>query len=70
MNGVNDVEEIEQWFRHYSSDVKTFLVYFLRRTDVDDLVQETFIRAMRGQEWHYMLRRTLAEEQHIDVNAT
>ncbi|QQE79755.1 RNA polymerase sigma factor [Alicyclobacillus sp. SO9] len=44
-----DVDEIEEWFRCYADDVKTFLVYYLRRTDVDDLVQETFIRAMGGQ---------------------
>lgn len=73
MSGVKDVDEIEQWFRQYSSDVKTFLVYFLRRTDVDDLVQETFIRAMRGQDkyrrhaspktWLLTIARNLAVDE-------
>ncbi|AIQ62498.1 RNA polymerase [Paenibacillus stellifer] len=39
---------IEQWFRAYSNDVYRFLVYYTGRTDLDDLVQETFIRALKA----------------------
>jgi RNA polymerase sigma-70 factor (ECF subfamily) len=39
---------IEQWFLTYSHDVYRFLVYYTGRTDIDDLVQETFIRALKA----------------------
>ncbi|CAM5796639.1 MULTISPECIES: RNA polymerase sigma factor [Brevibacillus] len=39
---------IEQWFLAYSSDIYRFLVYYTGRTDIDDLVQETFIRALKS----------------------
>lgn len=38
---------IEYLFRQYSNDVHNFLVYFTRTRDVEDLVQETFLRAIR-----------------------
>lgn len=39
---------LEAWYRAYADDVYTFLAYFLTSRDVDDLVQETFARALRG----------------------
>ncbi|MEJ8546677.1 RNA polymerase sigma factor [Brevibacillus borstelensis] len=39
---------IEQWFLAYSSDIYRFLVYYTGRKDIDDLVQETFIRALKA----------------------
>jgi RNA polymerase sigma-70 factor, ECF subfamily len=39
---------IEQWFVAYSNDIYRFLVYYTGRTDIDDLVQETFIRALKA----------------------
>lgn len=44
----NTGARIEQWFLTYSNDVYRFLVYYTRRKDVDDLVQETFIRALKA----------------------
>ncbi|EST54199.1 RNA polymerase [Brevibacillus panacihumi W25] len=41
---------IEQWFHAYSNDIYRFLVYYTGRTDIDDLVQETFIRALKALE--------------------
>lgn len=39
---------IEELFSAFSDDVNSFLVYFTRSIDVDDLIQETFIRAMKA----------------------
>lgn len=41
---------IEFLFLQYSNDVHKFLVYFTRSHDVDDLVQDTFVKALRGME--------------------
>ncbi|QQE78559.1 RNA polymerase sigma factor [Alicyclobacillus sp. SO9] len=43
-----DVSSLESWYRNYADDVYTFLAYFLTNHDVDDLVQETFARGLRG----------------------
>lgn len=37
---------IEQWFLAYSSDIYRFLAYYTGRKDIDDPVQETFIRVL------------------------
>lgn len=40
--------DIETLFQEHADDVYHFLVYYTRRDDVEDLVQETFIRALRS----------------------
>lgn len=45
---MNNLEVIEDWFRLYGDEVYNFLIYYTRRGDVEDLVQEVFIKAMRG----------------------
>lgn len=46
MLSLDRSETISQWFESYGNDVFRFLLYFLRDTkDVDDLLQETFVRA-------------------------
>ncbi|MCF8566524.1 sigma-70 family RNA polymerase sigma factor [Alicyclobacillus tolerans] len=40
--------DIAEWYRAYADDVYTFLAYSITRQDVEDLVQETFVRALRG----------------------
>ncbi|MEH7437623.1 RNA polymerase sigma factor [Neobacillus drentensis] len=40
--------QIEKWFIDYEKDVTNYLVYYTGTTDVEDLVQETFLRAMRA----------------------
>lgn len=37
---------IERWFAEYGDDIYRYLVYTQRTSDVEDLVQETFVRAM------------------------
>lgn len=39
---------IAEWFYKYSDDVYHFLVYLLSSSDVEDLVQEVFIKALKG----------------------
>ncbi|WP_456273533.1 RNA polymerase sigma factor [Bacillus sp. AK031] len=39
---------ISEWFRQYSHDVFDFLVYYTGSLDVEDLVQEVFIKAFKG----------------------
>jgi RNA polymerase sigma-70 factor, ECF subfamily len=39
---------ISEWFYLYNKDIYHFLVYYIGSTDVEDLVQEVFIRAIKG----------------------
>ena len=63
---------IEQWFLAYSNDVYRFLVYYTGRTDIDDLVQETFIRALKAVQqtevvnpktWLFTIARNVAIDE-------
>jgi RNA polymerase sigma-70 factor (ECF subfamily) len=42
------LDQIEEWFTAYGIDVFNYFVYRMGTSDVDDLVQETFIKAMVG----------------------
>ncbi|RST73746.1 sigma-70 family RNA polymerase sigma factor [Siminovitchia acidinfaciens] len=37
---------IEDWFEKYERDITSFLIYYTGFTDVEDLVQDTFVIAM------------------------
>ena len=63
---------IEQWFLTYKNDVYRFLVYYTGRTDIDDLVQETFIRALKAiqqteivnpRTWLFAIARNVAIDE-------
>jgi RNA polymerase sigma-70 factor, ECF subfamily len=41
---------IIEWFQLYSNDLYQFLIYYLGTSDVEDLVQETFIRAIKNMD--------------------
>ncbi|WP_338029528.1 RNA polymerase sigma factor [Gracilibacillus alcaliphilus] len=41
-----DEELITDWFNSYADDIYRFLIYYTSNTDVEDLVQEVFIKAM------------------------
>ena len=45
---VNTNKVISDWFYQYSNDVYNFLVYYTGTTDVEDLVQEVFIKVGKG----------------------
>jgi len=40
--------EIDKWYHEYVDDVHNYLVYYANHHDVEDLVQETFIKALKG----------------------
>jgi RNA polymerase sigma-70 factor (ECF subfamily) len=40
--------EITDWFREYHNDIYNFLIYYTGGMDVEDLVQETFVKAVRN----------------------
>ncbi|MEH7115701.1 RNA polymerase sigma factor [Neobacillus niacini] len=40
--------KISEWFNLYNKDIYHFLVYYIGSSDVEDLVQEVFIRAIKG----------------------
>ncbi|MBP2239880.1 RNA polymerase sigma-70 factor (ECF subfamily) [Cytobacillus eiseniae] len=44
---MDDKQEITEWFHDYSDDILNFLIYYTGRVDVEDLVQEVYIRAFR-----------------------
>jgi len=66
----NQREIISNWFNLYSQDVFNFLVYYSGTVDVEDLVQEVFIKAARGlstyrnqstpKTWLFSIARNLA----------
>lgn len=43
-------QHIENWFLQYEKDITNYLVYYTGSRDVEDLVQETFLRAFRAFE--------------------
>lgn len=75
-------EQIESWFLKYGDDVYRFLVYFTGSTDVEDMLQDTFLRALRSFEtfrgestpktWLLKIARNLVVDQsrqHRFINA-
>ena len=64
---------ISKWFTTYSDDVHNFLVYYTGLHDVEDLVQEVFIKALRGIEkfnydaepktWLFSIARNVAKDE-------
>lgn len=83
---TNAREKISEWFYLYSNDVYNFLVYYTGTTDVEDLVQEVFIKAGRGlnsyknlaspKTWLFTIARNIAidearkKESKINKNST
>ncbi|CAG9608736.1 RNA polymerase sigma factor [Pseudoneobacillus rhizosphaerae] len=41
---------ISDWFHQYSNDLYQFLIYYIGSSDVEDLVQEVFIRAIKNMD--------------------
>jgi RNA polymerase sigma-70 factor, ECF subfamily len=47
---MEPAHQIEQWFIRYEKDVTNYLVYYTGSADVEDLVQDTFLRAFQAFE--------------------
>ncbi|MGD6831092.1 RNA polymerase sigma factor [Sutcliffiella halmapala] len=45
---MREENEITDWFREYHNDIYNFLIYYTGGMDVEDLVQETFVKAVRN----------------------
>ena len=70
---MSDNRLVADWFHHYSDSIYTFLVYRMGSSDVEDLVQEVFIRALNSLEsfegkanpktWLYSIARNLALDE-------
>lgn len=43
--------QIEQWFYLYVDDVYNFLIYYLGHRDVEDIVQEVFIKVLHSDQF-------------------
>ncbi|WP_409250922.1 RNA polymerase sigma factor [Bacillus sp. SCS-153A] len=70
---MSNQEKISEWFQLYSDDVFHFLVYRTGKSDVEDMVQEVFVRAIRGVDsfngtaspktWLFSIARNLAIDE-------
>jgi len=68
--GMDATVVVEEWFEKYSDDLYNFLMYYTRSSEVEDIVQETFIRAIRNfhsfeqqakpKTWLYRIARNIA----------
>lgn len=45
---MEPVQKIEQWFIQFEKDITHYLVYYTGTTDVEDIVQDTFLRALQA----------------------
>jgi RNA polymerase sigma-70 factor, ECF subfamily len=44
---LKEKEQITEWFHSYGDDVLNFLIYYTGYSDMEDLVQEVFLKAWR-----------------------
>jgi len=71
---VDKEQIIEDLFRKYNSYIYHFLVYYTQSTDVEDLVQECFLKALKGiqqfegkadpKTWLVSIARRIAIDHH------
>ncbi|RLQ94356.1 RNA polymerase sigma factor [Falsibacillus albus] len=78
---MSSMEMIEEWFYEYNQDIYNFLIYYVGSTDVEDMLQEVFIRALKGihtfrgesspKTWLFSITRNVAvdmkrkEQRHL-----
>lgn len=63
-------QQITNWYMEYVDGIYSFLTYYTRRKDVEDLVQEVFVRAIKSfdtytgtaqpKTWLYSIARNVA----------
>ncbi|MBP1947207.1 RNA polymerase sigma factor [Virgibacillus litoralis] len=66
-------EVITRWFHEYSDDILNFLIYYTGCVEVDDMVQEVFIKALnridtfnelsRPKTWLFSIARNVAIDE-------
>jgi RNA polymerase sigma-70 factor, ECF subfamily len=70
---MSSKETISIWFEQYGNDVYRYLVYYTGKTDVEDLVQDVFVKALKGiskfqqeaspKTWLFSIARNLAIDE-------
>ena len=65
---------IEDWFHMYEKDITNFLVYYTGSADVEDLVQDTFLQALKKMQgfkggshpktWLISIARNMVIDRH------
>ncbi|UCZ51400.1 RNA polymerase sigma factor [Bacillus shivajii] len=70
---MSRTETITNWFEKYSDDIYNFLIYYTGSTDVEDYVQEVFIKALRNyhsfkgdsnpKTWLFSIARNVAVDE-------
>ncbi|WP_078548186.1 RNA polymerase sigma factor [Litchfieldia alkalitelluris] len=70
---MNRQQIISEWFHQYSDDIYHYLIYRIGATDVEDLVQEVFIKAIKGfhsfegnsspKTWLFSIARNIAIDE-------
>ncbi len=70
---MSSKDKISEWFHLYSDDIYHFLIYRIGSADVEDLVQEVFIKAINGLEtfkgnaspktWLFSIARNVAIDE-------
>ncbi len=45
---MREENDVSDWFKEYHNDIYNFLIYYTGGIDVEDFVQETFIKAIRN----------------------
>ncbi|MFJ5714441.1 RNA polymerase sigma factor [Neobacillus sp. NPDC093127] len=73
-------KDILEWFELYSDDIYHFLIYQLGSTDVEDLVQDVFIKAIKAIEnfeakaspktWLFSIARNVAVDELRRIKRT
>ncbi|WHY87223.1 RNA polymerase sigma factor [Neobacillus novalis] len=73
-------KDILEWFELYSDDIYHFLIYRLGSTDVEELVQEVFIKAIKAIEryeanaspktWLFSIARNVAVDELRRIRRT
>ncbi|SET48159.1 RNA polymerase sigma-70 factor, ECF subfamily [Salinibacillus kushneri] len=67
---MTNEDVVTTWFHQYSDDVYNFLIYYVGSGDVEDMVQEVFIKAMKHfkheskpKTWLFSIARNVAIDQ-------
>lgn len=56
----SQVEQVEEWFEAYSKDIYNYLCYSLGHRQVEDLLQEVFLKALKGSYNHLEVKNPKA----------
>lgn len=74
VSGLDTGKQVEKWFIEYGDDIYNYLVYHTGSLDVEDMVQEVFIKALKGAQkfkglstpktWLFTIARNIASDYY------